>query len=275
MTVQQALLQARRKLSTSTTPDLDAELLLAFILDTSQEFLFTYPKQQLTTNQTVQFSRLISRRQKREPMAYILGHKEFFGLNFSVNPHVLIPRPETELLVEQVVSLMSEKTQPTIVDVGVGSGAIAIAVKHTLPKARVFGTDSSRKALGVARKNARKHKTNITFACGSLLTPVPKVRFDCIVSNPPYLTAQEMKHPDLQFEPKVALYGGKAGLEVYQRLLIQAASQVRPKGYLVLEIGYNQVKPLSLLAKKIWPKAHLQVHKDLAGFDRVMIIQPF
>ncbi|MEK7540293.1 MAG: peptide chain release factor N(5)-glutamine methyltransferase [Patescibacteria group bacterium] len=275
MTVQEALLQATQKLRASTSAALDAELLIAFVLRASKEFLFTHPEHKLNPAQQIKFARLLRRRQKREPIAYILGHKEFFGLDFFVNKNVLIPRPETELLVAEVVQLMSGKKQPKIVDIGVGSGAVAVALKHLFPRAKVYATDSSRRALHVAKKNARAHKTSINFKSGSLLSPFSKVRFDCIVSNPPYLTAQEMKHPDLQFEPKAALYGGRAGLEIYQRLLVQAASQLGPKGYLVLEIGHNQAKPLGRLAKKLWPKARLQVKKDLAGFNRVMIIQPF
>lgn len=272
MTVQQALVQATQCINTSATPTLDAELLLAFILRKPREFLFTYPEKQLTTTQAIRFSRLVTRRQKREPMAYILGRKEFFGLEFAVNTQVLVPRPETELLVEEVIRLFSGKQRPKIIDVGVGSGAIAVAIKHALPQAQVYGTDSSRTALEVARKNARKQKTTIHFKHGSLLSPFPQVRFDCVVSNPPYLTAQEMKNPDLKFEPRGALFGGRGGIEVYKKLLSTVPDHLASGGSLLLEIGSSQAKTLTSLVKKILPAALIQVKKDLAHRDRVMIV---
>lgn len=272
MTVQQALVQATQCIKTSSTPALDAELLLAYILRKPREHLFTHPEKQLTTAQAIRFSRLVTRRQKREPIAYILGHKEFFGLEFTVNKQVLVPRPETELLVEEVIRLLSGKTHPKIIDIGVGSGAIAVALKHSLPKAKVYGTDYSRKALEVARKNARKQKTAITFKYGSLLSPFPKVQFDCIVSNPPYLTSQELKNPDLHFEPRAALFGGRGGIEVYKKLLSEVPAHLIPGGSMFLEIGSTQSKSLISLVKKVLPNAWIQIKKDLAQRDRILIV---
>lgn len=273
MTVQQALVQATGKLKTSNSPTLDAELLLSHVLHKPREYVFTHPDQDLRSTQQIQLWKLVSRRGKRVPMAYILGHKEFFGLDFALNNSVLIPRPETELVVEEVIRLMAQKPQPKLVDIGVGSGAIAIALKTSLPNAHVYGTDSSRKALAVSKRNARRLKTKIHFKHGSLLSPFPQVRFDCVISNPPYLTAKEIKNPDLSHEPRAALYGGKQGVDVYRKLFSLLDQHVVSGGHVVLEIGYNQALAVTRLAKHLWPKVKIKIIPDLAGLDRVLSIQ--
>lgn len=274
MTIGQALLQNTEQLRRSTTPALDAEVLLAAILKVERGFLFSHPEKKLSQPQQDRFSRFISRRAKLEPVAYILGHKEFFGLDFLVNKNVLVPRPETELLVETVINLMKKTPTAKILDIGTGSGVMAITLKHLLPKTKMYASDINRKALFLAKKNAQQQKTSITFKHGSLLSPFPQLKFNCIISNPPYLTAADMQNPQLAFEPKQALYGGLDGLGVYQKLIPQAVAQLLPNGYLVLEIGSTQYSALRRFTRNLFPLTTISCLKDYTHRNRVLVIQP-
>lgn len=279
MTVQKKLLESAQQLHPiSSSPDLDAELLLAYTLRKPREFLFTHPEHVMNKAQQLRFSRLLKRRLNREPIAYLLGHKEFFGLNLKVNPAVLIPRPETELVVEEVIrqirpKVMGQKKGIHILDIGVGSGAIALAIKKNIPSTQVYGTDTSRAALKVAKENARQLHLKVNLRYGQFTLPFPQKKFDCIVSNPPYLTTREMKNPDLAYEPASALLGGRAGLEVYAELLKKSVHQLSPDGVIVLEIGATQATPLRKMIQKTLPGAQVRVKKDMAGKDRILFIQ--
>jgi release factor glutamine methyltransferase len=221
----------------------------------------------------------LTRREKREPVAYIIGHKEFFGLDFTVSPEVLIPRPETELLVEEATQVLTGKATPTIADVGTGSGCIAIALACHIPGAIINAIDISPAALNVARGNAARHHVanRIFFSNGNLLAPLKKP-VDLIISNPPYvdhsyLYASTTMPEVSQFEPKIALNGGNTGLDVIQALLAQSREKLVFDGTLLVEIGYDQGERVLNLARMYFPEARRSIKPDLAGLDRILIIQ--
>ena len=232
----------------SESPILDTELILAHALKKPREFVYAHPEYKLSSAQLKKFKNLISRRSKGEPVAYLFNHKEFYGLDFYVDKRVLIPRPETEQIVD--LTLQSFDTilrykfpseihsgSLRIVDVGTGSGCIAIAIKKYLPQCEVLATDISKPALEVARKNAKNNKTNIKFYHGSLLSALPKKyykKIDLIVSNPPYLPANVAKKKSLKYEPQVALRDRKQT----QQLLKQASIYLKSKGRIIYE-GLN------------------------------------
>lgn len=288
MTLQQTLLQAIKQLRTNCVPSaqLDAEVLLSLILKKPKAFLYSHPEYKLTESQTEKFKKLISQRIKNKPIAYLTKHKEFFGLDFYVDENVLIPRPETEILVEEVLK-ESKKLQatsyiPTILDIGTGSGCIAIALKKFLPKAKIIAVDISEKALKVAKFNAKKHKVKIQLIKGDLLKPflggtrqAPACRFrpDIIVANLPYLTPLQLEEKTIQSEPKKAIFGGHDGLKYFRRLFGQIGLlKFKPKE-IFLEIDPNQRKKLIALAQIYFENAKIEIKKDLAGWERVMIIK--
>lgn len=224
MKIKQALKEATVKLKKKkiTSASLDAEVLLSHVINKPREYLFTHPEANLSTFQLKNFRTLISRRTKHEPVAYLTGHKEFFGLDFIVNKSVLIPRSETESLVEAVIKEVGNK-KLTIADIGTGSGCIAIALKKNLPLTKIIATDKSAAALKVAKRNAQKHQVTIQFKQGNLLEPIKSQKIDVIVANLPYLK-DNLKYPDqktLQYEPKAALQGGQDGLKIYRQFFKQ------------------------------------------------------
>jgi release factor glutamine methyltransferase len=276
--VQEVLALAAQRLTAAgcDTPRLDAELLLAHTLEKDRTWLFTYPHQRLEPAELHRFSTLLSRREQREPVAYITGSKAFFGLDFQVNRHVLIPRPETELLIETTLALAPSDSSPTLVDVGTGSGCIAVTLATHLEQARVFAADISEQALAVAQQNAVRHAVvhRITFLRGDLLEPLPQP-VDIIVSNPPYLSYSELSavSPEIsRYEPEVALATGQAGLAVIRQLLPQARQKLNPGGTLLMEIGARQGEVVKTIAKNHFPRAAVQIKQDLAGRDRLLVV---
>jgi len=211
------------------------------------------------------------RRLRSEPMQYITGQQEFYGLAFEVSPDVLIPRPETEHLVEAV--LKHVKPNASIIDVGTGSGAIAVALAHALPQAQVTAVDLSPAALQVARRNAQRNAVSdrVTFLQSDLLVAVEGGDFDAIVSNPPYVADAEVLEPQVSnYEPHAALYAGPTGLEVYERLVPQAGKLLKPQGWLLLEIGSGQQAAVEALLHD-W--SALSFVRDLQGIPRVIQAQ--
>lgn len=295
MTIKQSLIWANKKLrplacaSHNDTPALDAEILLAFVLGKPKEFLYAHSEKKITANQLNQFKKIIARRAKHEPVAYITGHKEFFGLDFFVNKNVLIPRPETELLVEETLKKIQNtkyKIQNTlIIDVGTGSGCIAVSLAYQLPHAKICATEISSGAIKVARKNIKHHKVTVTLLCGNLLKPIIKKIENCklkiknliVTANLPYLTTKQWYYtqPEIKkYEPRLALDGGPDGLKYHKQLLKQIKKIVT--GYKLqvtslIEIDPSQAKPISKLIKNIFPTAKLQIKKDLAGRDRIIL----
>jgi len=257
----------------STLPRREAELILAKAMGAIREWIIAHPEAELTETQRARFDEMIAQMSRGTPLPYVLGEWEFFGLTFKVNPHVLIPRPETELLVETVISgrlRMSSK----IVDVGTGSGIIAIALAKKLGSAEIFATDISAEALKVAKENAQRHNVadRITFVHGNLLEDVGKVNIIC--ANLPYIPTQELETLEvIKHEPRLALDGGDDGLRLIERLLAAAPDHLLPNGIILLEIAANEGDGALRLARRYFPKARSEVKKDLAGLDRLLVIK--
>lgn len=258
------------------TPRLDAEVIFAHTLNQNRSWLYAHSDDIVSEDAHRQFEHLIERRAQREPVAYITGQREFFGLTFTVTPAVLIPRPETELLVEQTLHLAG-KTDPLIVDVGTGSGCIALSLAIHLPQARLIATDISYRALTVAQNNARRHDVSkrVDLVQADLLAPL-KGPVDILVSNPPYISTQEIAQlaPEIvHYEPRTALTDAGAGLSIIERLIIHAPVFLKPGGLLLLEIGANQGKQVLHLAKTLCPQAQIMLKQDLAGRDRLLVVR--
>jgi release factor glutamine methyltransferase len=268
----EALHAARARLAaTSANPRRDTEVLLAHLLGCDQAALLTHPERLLSPVQSAQFESLVVRRLACEPMQYITGSQEFFRLLFEVTPDVLIPRPETEHLVEAVLDRVGPDAR--ILDVGTGSGAIAVALAHALPRSQVTAVDLSLAALEIARRNAQRHGVleRVTFLQSDLLAAIDDADFDAVVSNPPYVAEGEVLEPQVSnYEPHSALYAGPTGLETYERLIPQARKVLKPQGWLMLEIGFGQSSPLEALLGD-W-RAVSFVH-DLQGIPRVVQAQ--
>ncbi len=270
----EALQAARARLAaTSKHPRRDAELLLEHVLGCDQTDLLTHPERLLSVEELKQFDRLVARRLASEPMQYLTGAQEFFGLRFEVSPAVLIPRPETEHLVEAVLQRFAREEAVHIVDVGTGSGAIAVALAHALPRSRVTAVDLFPAALEVARRNAERHGVidRLMLLTSDLLAGVDSTDFDAVVANPPYIAAAEVLEPQVaNYEPRSALYAGPTGLEVYERLIPQAERVLKPGGWLMLEIGYGQSPAIQNLMRG-W--AGVTLVNDLQGIPRVALGQ--
>lgn len=280
-TIKQSLQAASQKLKkTSETPLLDAEVILSYVLKTNRTKLFADLNKPLTKGQNKKFQVLINRRKKYEPVAYIIKQKEFYGLNFYINKRVLIPRPETEILIECVLKYQNTNSKPKVLlDIGIGSGCIAVTLAKYIPNIKIYASDISKAALNVAKINAKKHKVinKITFLKGNLLNPfneIQKFKADIIVANLPYLSFEQYKKtkPDLKFEPKKALYTTNKGLGLYKKLLQQSPIFLKNNGKIFLEINPEQLKEIKKETKKHFPKAKFITKKDLKELNRVIII---
>jgi release factor glutamine methyltransferase len=230
----------------------DAEFLLMHTLERNRAWLIAHLEDELSARDETAYAAIIARRRTGEPIQYITGQTEFYGLPFKVTRDVLIPRPETEHLVEKALELASGQTAPRMVDVGVGSGAIAVALAHELPQAQVTAIDFSTAALVIAHENAELNSvaSRIRFLQGDLLSPVAGERFALIVSNPPYVPTADRVTLSVEvrdYEPASALFAGNDGLEVYHRLIPAAFQALTPGGFLLLEIGYGQSPALAAL----------------------------
>jgi release factor glutamine methyltransferase len=276
MTVSELLIWGAGRLGSGGVdkPLLEAELLLAETLKIPRLELLLEKKSPVTARQEKVFREYIRRRAKRIPAGYILNNAYFYGLEFHVEKGVLIPRPETELLVEEIIKAVSGKKKLNILDIGTGSGAIAVTLAKNLPGSRVTAVDISILALKVARLNARKLKVakRIKFRKGSLFAGL-KERFDIIVSNPPYVKAGDFKtlQPEVKYEPRAALYGGKDGLDIYRRMISLAKDHLAPAGILALEIGYGQSGKIRALLAREKIFRQVDIIKDYSGIDRIVI----
>ncbi|WP_457569385.1 peptide chain release factor N(5)-glutamine methyltransferase [Desulfurobacterium sp.] len=257
------------------SPRLDAELLMCHLLGWDNRVkIYTDYDRPLSEDEVEVYRQLIKRRVKGEPVAYITGEKEFFGFRFKVSPAVLIPRPETEILVEKSVELLEvmSREKLRIVDVGTGSGCVIVSIAKLLKKdAEFFGTDISQNALAVATKNAEIHGCNVTFLKADLLEGL-EGPFSAIVSNPPYIAYSDSRIEEnvKKFEPLVALYGGERGTEVIERLAIQAFNKLEKDGFLAVECGDGQSEAVRSIFKKVGFK-DIEVVKDLSGKERVVV----
>lgn len=261
------------------SPRLVAEALLAHTLRLSRTQLLAHLERVPTAGQIVAYETLIHRCEAGEPLAYVLGRREFYGLDFVVDARVLIPRPETELLIDTALELIRvvSSIEPRIADIGTGSGAIAVTLAARLPHARIIATDISAAALEVARENARRHHVadRIRFEQGDLLAPIDEP-LDLIAANLPYVRRDEL--PSLSrsirnYEPAVALDGGSDGLATVRRLLHAAPRALEPGGAILAEIGAAQGEAAREAAQAAFPFADIQVKRDIAGLDRLLVVR--
>ena len=285
MTIQKTLLTAINKLrqASITSATLDAEILLSHVLKRSKEYLLSYPEKKISANLSRTYKSLILRRQRGLPTAYLTNNKEFYGLNFFVNQHVLIPRPATETIVEEAIKevrqlQLADKTKKIIIaDVGTGSGCIAVTLAKYLKNVRLYAIDISSSALTVAKKNAQSHKVSskISFVAGNLLTAIKITKknpaIDLIVANLPYLTKYELSA--VRHEPKLALLGGKMGLEYIDQLIAQVPRVLADDGVILLEVSPTQVTVVEHVAKQHFPDKNISFIKDLSGQERVVKIK--
>ena len=279
--------ETHRNLESAEIPDarLEAEVMVMDVMRMPRQAIFAEQESQVSPQQEEQLAAIVERRLTREPLAYILNYREFYGVNLLVNPDVLIPRPETETMVEHALfmALMGmESREIVIADVGTGTGAIAVNLAIHLPAARIYASDAYDATLDVAAYNVRMHNVadRVTLLKGDLLEPLPEP-VDVIVANLPYLPTDRIPtlQPEIQWEPVAALDGGADGLDHIRRLLSQAATahggegaRLKPHGVILLEMDPEQFSEARSLASAAFPDAEITVEPDLAGMDRVLSI---
>jgi len=274
MTRQELLNRARSLLSSNNVEDeaLEAELLLRHTLHINRAGLYAEPEGTLTSQQEADFWNKIERRVKGMPSAYITGVREFYGLEFYVDGSVLIPRPETELLVEKAIEIARNYSSPVIADIGTGCGAIAISLAVNLPQAFLFAADISQKSLDTARRNCERHdvERRVRLYVGDLLEPL-REPVDIIVANLPYVRTADLPAVNTNgYEPHLALDGGEDGLDVIRRLCTQVDRKLKSDGSLLLEIGMGQREEVVNLLHALFSLAPISVIPDLTGIDRVL-----
>lgn len=276
-TVSQILLEAKKSLKQSGAVSyaLDAELLLMKVLNFTKTELFTKDTIFLTKKEQEKYEFLIEERKKGVPVQYLLGECEFMGLPFYVNESVLIPRPDTEILVETVLEYYQKKSFQNILDIGTGTGCIAVSIAH-YTNMQVYAVDISENALKMAQQNAKINHVNIEFIESNLFLSFPETfhhTFDVIVSNPPYICTEEIENLMTEvkdFEPRLALDGGKDGLFFYREIMEQSQKFLKKNGYLFFEIGWEQAEQVKEMMK-LNGFENIEVRKDLAGLDRVIL----
>jgi len=270
--VKQALRRARGILVKNSVEDasLEGELLLRHALNIDRVQLYIDLGKELPPQQEETIMNLLERRLNGEPAAYITGRREFYGLDFEVNPAVLIPRPESELLVEKALSIAKNRPLSTLADIGTGSGAIAVSLAVNLPRTLIYATDISAAALETASANCRKHGVSgrVRLLEGNLLEPLPEP-VDLIVANLPYVSQSELNP---ESEPPLALDGGADGTERIAQLCCQAGGKLRAGGCLLLEIGQGQREAVTAILHNIFPGGTIEVFPDLAGIDRAVLL---
>ena len=276
MQLKQALSSAITDLTANSVPSprLNAELLLMFTLGCDRAYLYAHPERELTPDEQARYDAALSERERGMPAQYITGHQEFWGLDLIVSPAVLIPRPETEHIVESLLEIAAGKTGPIrIVDVGTGSGAIALALAKELPQAEIHAVDISGAALEIARANASRLQleTRIRFHHGDLIHNFAESSFDFVLSNPPYVGESEEDQVQLEvrkFEPRNAVFAGHAGTEVIERLIPQARAALKPGGWLVMEIS-GTIAPKVRQLLSAWDE--VRIESDLQAIPRVAL----
>jgi release factor glutamine methyltransferase len=260
---------------TSESARLDAEILLCTILEKDRTFLRAWPERVLSQEQQDSFQVLLKKRIQGYPIAYLTGHKEFWSRDFIVNHHVLVPRPETELLVELALDLIPDNRTGTVLDLGTGSGAIGITIAAERPNIKVMAIDVSQQALEVANANAQQHKIeNIQFLHSHWFKQLYSHQFDLILSNPPYIdvTDPHLKQGDVRFEPENALIAKQNGLQDIMEIAEVARHHLLPNGYLLVEHGYNQKQPVQSIFQQL-NYTNITNYCDLAGQPRVTLGQ--
>jgi release factor glutamine methyltransferase len=272
ISIREQLLLTKQALSSVTAaPLLEAEILLSYVLDVPRHYLYTRNEELLPNTIIKKLMKLINRRCHKEPIAYITGKKEFWSLNLTVNPHVLIPRPETESLVECVLMQKGDSSLQKVADLGTGSGAIALALASEHPDWHIYATDISFPALQLAEQNAKDLKLpNVSFYQGEWCAALPSQDFDVIVSNPPYIAQNEWPQyaDDLFYEPTLALLSGEDGLDAIRHLIYESKNYLKPKGCLFIEHGFSQ----GTAVREIFKLAGYQMVesvKDISGHERI------
>jgi release factor glutamine methyltransferase len=284
LTIADALREAAETLRASGVEEArrEAASLLAHVTGRDRTYLITHADEELTEGQRASYQSSIGRRASGEPLQYIRGTQEFYGLDFEVNADVLIPRPETELLVETALGLLRETPSPLVCDMGTGSGCIGVALLHERRDARAFALDISTRALAVAARNAARHgvaerTTFLESDCFDALAPAghAAARFDLIASNPPYISEDEMRglqREVREHEPRAALTPGGDGLAVIRRLLAESPRHLKPGGHLLVEIGFGQSERVAALADpSVWTLAGIR--EDLQGIPRTVVLR--
>jgi release factor glutamine methyltransferase len=278
------LARAALRASETATPDLDARVLLAHVVGISPAMALADSDRQLALEQATRYAELVARRIAGEPVAYLTGHREFMGLDVRTDSRALIPRPETELLVEAALADIRARLQqdpaspPLVADIGTGSGAIAIAIAALEPRLpHIYATDISTDALALSQENAIQLGVagRITFLEGNLLDPLPEA-VDVLLSNLPYVAPRDASilPPDVRlYEPRLALYSQDDGLAHIQRLLAESPAHLRPDATLILEFGYDQRNTIEAMARAVFPQGRIKVGADYAGWDRYIIIR--
>lgn len=274
-TLADALRAAAAQLAMHESASLDAELLLAEVLGQPRSYLRAWPERTLTEAQAQAFAALIARRAAGEPTAHILGRREFWSLDLEVTPDTLIPRPETELLVELALARIPVDATWDIADLGTGTGAIALAVARERPRCRIVAGDASAAALAVAERNARRLGLgNVRFVEGMWYRPFGELRFDVILSNPPYIRTDDphLQQGDVRFDPRSALVAGHDGLDDLRQIIAYAPMHLRPDGWLLVEHGYDQGEAVANLFTQAGFRA-VRTVRDLGGQPRVTLGQ--
>ncbi|MEK8021059.1 MAG: peptide chain release factor N(5)-glutamine methyltransferase [Candidatus Parabeggiatoa sp.] len=265
------LLKAVKKLSHSDTKHLDAEILLSHVLEVRRSYLYAWPEKILTAKQIEQFQALLLRRIQGEPIAYLTGHKAFWSLDLQVTEKTLIPRPETELLVEQALARLPLHETGQVIDLGTGSGAIALAIAEERPQIKMLATDHDTATLSVAQNNAQRLGLHqVKFLISDWYTALGDIKATLIVSNPPYIAAHDphLSQGDVQYEPLRALIGGEDGLTAIRTIIAQSFSHLVIGGWLLLEQGYDQAEQVQALFKE-HHYDNITSYSDLAGLPRV------
>lgn len=255
------------------SPKLKARLLLQYILKRSRQYLIVYDNEEITKKEQWEYFVNIEKISQGVPLQHITHTQEFMKMDFYVNEDVLIPRPDTEILVEEVIKIANKIQNPTILDLCTGSGAIGISIAKNVPKAEVYAVDISDKALAVADKNAKKLETKVKFIKSDLFDKIRKMKFDIIVSNPPYIKKEDIHYlsEEVQKEPEIALDGGNDGLDFYRKIVQQAPEYLKLGSYLCFEIGFDQkIDVIEIIENE---KKYIDTYskKDLYGNDRIII----
>lgn len=277
MTIKQAITKGMIMLKSNNieSPKLKARLLLQYVLDKPRQYIIVYDNEEIDKQQQWQYFVNIEKLTKGMPLQHITHRQEFMKMDFFVNENVLIPRPDTEILVEEVIKIASKYTNPQILDLCTGSGAIAISIKRFITNADITAIDISEKALEVAQKNAKRLNTKIKFMKSDLFKQINKAKFDIIVSNPPYIKKEEIEKlsKEVQEEPLIALDGGIDGLDFYRQIIEQSIDYLKTGSFLCLEIGYNQKNDVMKIIENNQNYKNTYCKKDLYGNDRIIITQ--
>ena len=277
MTIKQAITKGMIMLKSNNveSPKLKARLLLQYILDKPRQYIIVYDNKEIDKQQQWQYFVNIEKLTKGVPLQHITHRQEFMKMDFFVDENVLIPRPDTEILVEEVIKIAQKYNLPRILDLCTGSGAIAISLKKFVPNADITAVDISEKALEIAQRNAKKLETKINFLKSDLFDKLDNKKFDIIVSNPPYIRKDEIKKlsEEVQKEPKIALDGGEDGLDLYRIITEQAINYLKTGSFLCFEIGYNQKNDVIKIIEDEQNYKNTYCKKDLYGNDRIIITQ--